>query len=105
MKSGNCNMSARALRRLERQKLEKELLSTPEPQDASDDKEEFEQPAKPKVNAFALLNDQDESENESDEEISSKPEIKKDEIKPVILLTKSSKTEKESKEETNSEAS
>ena len=58
-------------------KIGKELLSTPEPQDASDDKEEFEQPAKPKVNAFALLNDQDESENESDEEISSKPEIKK----------------------------
>lgn len=97
MKSGNCNMSARALRRLERQKLEKELLSTPEPQDASDDKEEFEQPAKPKVNAFALLNDQDESENESDEEISSKPEIKKDEIKPVILLTKSSKKLKKKK--------
>ncbi|RCK67558.1 Ribosome quality control complex subunit 1 [Candida viswanathii] len=91
-------MSARALKRLERQRLEKELSATPEglaDNDDEEEEEEYEEPAKPKINAFALLNDQDESEEEGSD--FDKPEPPKEEVKPVTLPTKSTKKLKKKK--------
>lgn len=89
-------MSARALKRLERQRLEKELSETPEPQSLEDSDAEYEQQSKPKVNAFALLNDQDENENEDESENENelslnRSESPKEEIQPLSPVTKTSK--------------
>lgn len=71
-------MSSRALRRLERQKLENELSISPEPERNGNDESDFDDSpiSKPKANAFALLNDGD---NETDDEENSDNDNKEDE--------------------------
>ena len=71
-------MSSRALRRLERQKLENELSISPEPERNGNDESDFDDGpiSKPKANAFALLNDGD---NETDDEENSDNDNKEDE--------------------------
>lgn len=74
-------MSSRALRRLERRKLENELSLSPEPERNGKDDSDFEDGliSKPKVNAFALLNDDNETEDEEDPDINSESDYKGDE--------------------------
>lgn len=71
-------MSSRALRRLERQKLENELSISPEPERNGNDESDFDDSpiSKPKANAFALLNDGD---NETDDEENSDNDNEEDE--------------------------
>ena len=71
-------MSSRALRRLERQKLENELSISPEPERNGNDESDFDDRpiSKPKANAFALLNDGD---NETDDEENSDNDNEEDE--------------------------
>ncbi|KAK6202730.1 transcriptional repressor TCF25-domain-containing protein [Scheffersomyces amazonensis] len=84
-------MSSRALKRLEKQRLEASASNSPVPEEV----EEIDEPivAKPKFNAFALLNDDD--DDDDSEEEPEQEEIEEEEKKPQPVVIEGEKDKEE----------
>lgn len=102
-------MSSRALRRLEKQKLEQlaklEKEQTPEEKEEEDEQEE--ESYTPAFNAFALLNEEEsdsDSEEKQEEEEDELKEDSKPEVTTVPVTTKKSRKKKTKKKKSKSKA-